>query len=221
MPEDTITFGATNPDYRPEADPAAQAYEGQTITRASYAERLAAVNASVKFTNIKGKEYAEVNQRVLAFWSLFPDGRIETEKVSDDGTRCDFKAMAYRHDTDERPAATGHAYEVKGRGVNSTSYVENCETSAIGRALGFLGIGATAAIASADEVLQAIAQQEAQAAGGIAKEPPAQGPFSARCKSCGHVHQFGDRANYEQWLAYWEQGGDQNRCCPNISLEVM
>ena len=54
-----------------------------------------------------------------------------------------------------------------------------------------------------------------------AKQPPAQGPFSARCKACGHVHQFSDSANYEQWVAYWQQGGDQNRCCPSISLEVV
>ena len=46
--------------------------------------------------------------------------------------------------------------------VNSTSYVENCETSAIGRAIGFLGIGATTSIASADEVLNAMAHQKAQ-----------------------------------------------------------
>lgn len=54
-----------------------------------------------------------------------------------------------------------------------------------------------------------------------AKQPPAQGPFSARCKVCGHVHQFGDQGNYAQWLAYWQQGGDQNRCCPTPTLEVV
>ena len=54
-----------------------------------------------------------------------------------------------------------------------------------------------------------------------AKQPPAQGPFSARCKACGHVHQFGDQSNYAQWLAYWQQGGDQNRCCPTPTLEVV
>ena len=53
------------------------------------------------------------------------------------------------------------------------------------------------------------------------KAAPAQGPFSAKCRACGHVHQFSDRENYEQWLAYWAQGGDQNRCCPAPSLEVM
>ena len=127
-----------------------------------YAERLSAANQSLRFTNIRGKGYAEVNQRILAFWSLFPEGRIVTDKVMDDGQRCEFKCYVFRDEADEKPATTGHAYEVKQGNVNSTSYVENCETSAIGRALGLLGIGATTAIASADEVLNAMAQQEAQ-----------------------------------------------------------
>lgn len=54
-----------------------------------------------------------------------------------------------------------------------------------------------------------------------ARQPPAQGPFSARCKACGHVHQFSDGASYAQWLAYWQQGGDQRRCCPTPTLEVV
>ena len=126
-----------------------------------YAERLSAANQSLRFTNIRGKEYAEVNQRILAFWSLFPTGRIITDKTFDDGQRCEFKCYVFREEEDEKPTTTGHAYEVTQGNVNSTSYVENCETSAIGRALGLLGIGATTAIASADEVLNAIAQQEA------------------------------------------------------------
>lgn len=54
-----------------------------------------------------------------------------------------------------------------------------------------------------------------------AKQPPAQGPFSARCKACGHVHQFIDADNYGQWLTYWQQGGTENLCCPTPMLEVM
>lgn len=136
-----------------------------------YAERLSAANKSLRFTNIRGKEYAEVNQRILAFWALFPEGRIVTDKVMDDGQRCEFKCYVFRDEGDEKPATTGHAYEVKQGNVNSTSYVENCETSAIGRALGLLGIGATTAIASADEVLNAMAQRQAQQG----RQPPATG----------------------------------------------
>lgn len=126
-----------------------------------YAERLNEANKQLRFTNIKGKEYAEVNQRILAFWSLFPTGRIITKKTFDDGQRCEFECWVYREEEDEKPTTTGHAFETKQGNINSTSYIENCETSAIGRALGLLGIGATTAIASADEVLNAIAQQEA------------------------------------------------------------
>lgn len=116
------------------------------------------LNKRLKRTNIKGRDYIEVNQRILAFWELYPNGRILTEKLSDDGKRCDFKASAYDGDN---LLATGHAFEFQGAGlVNKTSYVENAETSAIGRALGVLGIGITESIASADEVQSAIAHQE-------------------------------------------------------------
>lgn len=128
----------------------------------TYAEKLAEVNARIATTSIKGKDYAEVNQRILAFWELFPDGRIETEKVSDNGQRCDFTCKVYRKFNDDVPIATGHAFEDKKGMINTTSYVENCETSAIGRALGILGIGATKALASAEEVQHAIEQQGAQ-----------------------------------------------------------
>jgi len=127
-----------------------------------YAERLNNVNQGMRFTDIHGKQYAEVNQRVLGFWSLFPNGRIVTRKVADDGKRCDFECLVYRDAADAEPTVTGHAFEVRQGSINTTSYVENCETGAIGRALGLLGIGATTAIASADEVLSAIEHQEQQ-----------------------------------------------------------
>lgn len=127
----------------------------------SYAERLAGVNSRIRTMSIKGKEYAEVNQRVLAFWELFPEGRIRTEVLEDTGTRCTVVASVFRSPEEEWPAATGTAYEERRGTINSTSYLENCETSAVGRALGMLGIGATEALASAEEVAGAIAQQEA------------------------------------------------------------
>lgn len=127
----------------------------------SYIEQLRDINSRINTTNIKGKEYAEVNQRILAFWELFPTGNIVTECTTTD-TRCDCRCEVYRKETDERPAATGHAFEIKQGQINSTSYVENCETSAIGRALGILGIGSTQAIASKDELENALALQAKQ-----------------------------------------------------------
>lgn len=116
------------------------------------------INKRLRRTNIKGKDYIEVNQRILAFWELYPNGRITTELLADDGKRCTFKASVYDGDN---LLATGHSFEFQGAGmVNKTSYVENCETSAVGRALGMLGIGVTESIASADEVQAAIEHQE-------------------------------------------------------------
>lgn len=124
---------------------------------------LAEVNARLKRTNIKGKEYIDVAQRVQGFRELYPDGRIETDMVADDGKRCVCKAEIYTGKNDQHPESTGHACEVNnGRGVNATSYIENCETSAVGRALGFMGIGSTDSIASADEVRQAVRQPAQQ-----------------------------------------------------------
>jgi hypothetical protein len=135
------------------------------------------VNDRLTRTNIKGRQYIDVAQRIQGFWELYPQGRIVTEMVADDGKRCVFKAEAY--DMAEGGAgllATGHAYEVNsGRGVNATSYIENCETSAVGRALGMLGIGSTDSIASADEVMNA-QQRQAQAAK-TAPKPQQQDPL--------------------------------------------
>ena len=118
------------------------------------------INKRLKRTNIKGRDYIEVNQRILAFWELYPNGRITTELLADDGKRCTFKAAVYDGDN---LLATGHSFEFQGAGmVNKTSYVENCETSAVGRALGMLGIGVTESIASADEVQAAIEHQQRQ-----------------------------------------------------------
>ena len=118
---------------------------------------LEEVNAQLKRTNIKGKPYIDVAQRVQAFRKLYPDGRIVTDLMSDDGTRCVFKASAI---VDGEVMATGHAFEFQSAStVNKTSYIENCETSAVGRALGFLGIGSTDSICSTEEVQAAISHQ--------------------------------------------------------------
>ena len=111
------------------------------------------VNAEIKTINLKGKEYAEVSERVTAFRKLYPTGFIMTEIIVHDGTTVTMKAtVGYRENGDPRILGTGIAQEVKGKCmVNSTSYIENCETSAVGRALGFLGLGIGAGICSAEE----------------------------------------------------------------------
>ena len=106
--------------------------------------------------NIKGKEYKTVALRVQEFRTDFPGHSLLTEIVKIDDDHCIIKAMIVK---DNVIIATGHAQEFrKASQINGTSYVENCETSAIGRALAGLGIGGTE-FASANEVVNAIHQQ--------------------------------------------------------------
>lgn len=120
-------------------------------------------NESIKTTDIKGKDYAEVNQRVKAFRMVYPEGAIHTELVSLENGVCVFKAMVYANGdgTVNSLLATGHAYEKENSNyINKTSYIENCETSAIGRALGFCGFGIDTSIASYEEVANAKLNQD-------------------------------------------------------------
>lgn len=107
----------------------------------------------------KGKHYAMVAARVQAFRELIPNGCIETEIVNMTDDMCVIKATI--SDADGKVLATGHAYERESNGqINRTSFVENCETSAVGRALGMIGIGSEESMASAEEMVQALYQQQ-------------------------------------------------------------
>ena len=121
----------------------------------------AGINARLERTNIKGKEYVTVNQRVQGFWEMFPEGSISTTWLALERDYCVCQATICNMGV---VVATGTAQEERTKvGVNSTSFIENCETSAVGRALGIFGIGSVESIASADETEQAIAKQDAKA----------------------------------------------------------
>ena len=124
-------------------------------------QSLVKANAAIRTTNIKGKEYAEVNQRVKAFRTLYPEGFITTEILCREGGLCIIKAtVGYYADGKSVILATGTAYEKEGSSqINRTSYIENCETSAVGRALGIAGFGIDTSIASADDMNNALLQQ--------------------------------------------------------------
>lgn len=127
-------------------------------------EELRKANEGIKTLNVKGKDYAMVNQRVNAFKRVYPDGFITTVLISNEGGLCVFQAHCgfYDEDGEARVLGTGTAYERETSSyINKTSYIENCETSAVGRALGFAGFGIDTSIASAEEVENAINQQEA------------------------------------------------------------
>ena len=121
-------------------------------------EELTKANETIRTIPVKGKNYAEVPQRVKAFRMLHPNGCISTEIVSNQNGVVVIKATA----TDEagNVLGTGHAYEKEGNGfINKESYIENCETSAVGRCLGFVGLGIDTSICSAEELENAIINQ--------------------------------------------------------------
>ena len=125
-------------------------------------------NAKIKTTNIKGKQYAEVHERIKHFRGEpnYASLGIYTEVLEWDKDKEEIVIRATIYDTKSdngRILASGIAHERrddKQSFVNKTSYVENAETSAIGRALACMGIGIEDAYASAFEVANAIAQQD-------------------------------------------------------------
>ena len=80
--------------------------------------------------------YETVEQRLVRWWAAYPNGRVYTCMMNYTGDACVFYCELYADKDDKVPVATGYAEEIKtDRGVNATSFVENCETSAIGRAI--------------------------------------------------------------------------------------
>lgn len=114
----------------------------------------------MKTINIKGKEYVQVHERIAFFRENYKEAQLITEIISNDNGVCLMKASLIIND---KLVSTGHAYEKEDSNyINQTSYIENCETSAVGRCLGNYGIGINNSVASADEVLIAIQNQQNQ-----------------------------------------------------------
>ena len=123
-------------------------------------EDIQKANETIRTTDIKGKEYAEVNQRIKAFRMIYPQGAIVTDLISNENGICIFKAIVQNEEG--FVIGSGTAYEKENSTfINKTSYIENCETSAVGRALGMAGFGIDTSVASAEEVANAMTQQDA------------------------------------------------------------
>ena len=135
------------------------------------AEDIAKVNETLKTIDVKGKGYVQVYERIKAFRSICPNGTIKTEIVDRDEETVTM--MTSIMDEDGHLLATGYAREEKAASfINKTSYIENCETSAVGRALGMCGIGVDGSMASAEEVANAILNQNAPKEEKPKKEAP-------------------------------------------------
>lgn len=120
-------------------------------------EDIKKANDTIATTDIKGKDYAEVNQRIKAFRMVYPEGTINTEIISLENGVCTMKATAMN---EGKILGTGFAQEKEGSTfINKTSYIENCETSAVGRALGMCGFGIDTSVCSAEELQNALNNQ--------------------------------------------------------------
>ena len=110
------------------------------------------------------EDYETVEERLVKFWKEHPDGQIHTKIIEHSGSRFIVEASIYRTEADLRPWTTGLAEEtIQGRGVNATSALENCETSAIGRALANAGYATKGKRASREEMGKVIKSNEVKA----------------------------------------------------------
>lgn len=120
---------------------------------------LLQANSLIQKIDFKGKEYGEVSERIKAFRYLYPEGGIETEIISYQNNEVVIKATVINENG--KVLGTGTAQEKEGSSfINKTSFIENCETSAVGRALSMAGFSIGTTIMSYQEIANATLQQE-------------------------------------------------------------
>ena len=123
----------------------------------------------MKTINIRGKEYVTVNERLKEFRNNFKDYALITEIVELGADYATVKASII--DNNGITRATGFAREVVAKSpINKFAFLENCETSAMGRALGNFGIGIDDAICTAEELLVKMSQENKADDSDFAKE---------------------------------------------------
>jgi hypothetical protein len=106
-----------------------------------------------KAIKFNGKDYVQVKDRVEFFNASYENGSIRTEILKDEGDIIQVRATVIPDVANMERVFNGTGEEIRGQGfVNKTSALENCETSAIGRALAMMGIGVVDGIASIDEI---------------------------------------------------------------------
>jgi len=112
----------------------------------------------LKTIPIHGKEYVEVKTRVQYFRKNYPNGSIVTDVLQQDNESITTQTKIF---IDDKLVSSGIAHEDKNVShINQTSFIECCETSSVGRALGMFGIGIESSVDTADTINRAIKQQE-------------------------------------------------------------
>jgi hypothetical protein len=150
-------------------------------------EQIKKANESIRTTDIKGKDYAEVNQRIKAFRMVYPNGSISTEILFLADGIVTMKATVCNEEGAILGTGTAQEKETSSF-INKTSYIENCETSAVGRALGMCGFGIDTSVASYEEVQNAINNQN-------------ESKVDIVCHGCGGFVVDTKKRNGETWTA--------------------
>ena len=146
------------------------------------------------------KDYITVNERIIKFYELYPEGRIITHIVSWADGIIIMKAEAYRDILDSQPSSTGHAYEKEGSSyINKTSALENCETSVVGRCLANLGLEIKRGVASREEVENAVSTQQI-----LKDEKDVPAPSSLKAK---YQLGKGDLEGFDEWFEGMKKRG--------------
>lgn len=172
-----------------------------------------------KAIKIKGKDYVQVKDRIAYFNEQYSNGMIQS-KILTDLLAHEIIILAKVIPDIKNPDRffTGYASETKGKGlVNSTSALENAETSAVGRALAMMGIGVIDSVASADEVNNAIKQQTKQQLPPNTNAQTGEVGPAPTCKI--HNKEMGLRTNKHTGHQFYSCGTklSDGRYCPNTS----
>lgn len=131
---------------------------------------------------IKGKKYVTVNERLKAFRTVAEYKGYSLVTIAHELTNDVCVMEAQIKNKDGVLIANGFAREVRTQAeslVNATSYVENCETSAWGRALANFGIGIDEEVCSAQELLVALGMQKSK----TAEQKPSEIPYINKAKA--------------------------------------
>ena len=174
-------------------------------------------NYKFKTTNIKGKEYVEVNQRIKYFRTAeqYKGWSLNTELVDFNSESCIMRAEI--RDDQWVLRATGYAQEDKSSSyINKTSYVENCETSAWGRALANLGIGIDTSIASSNEVSMAVAKQSSTTKAATTKKATKESALYLKA-----VEKISEKPTQEYYDEIMSKAGDKFTAAEKKKLKAL